>query len=68
MDPMAAALAAAGLCHLVRDRRVYILGTTRWRRPDELIDCGQHVVFIKVDEDQHKRYCVCEETRSCFWP
>jgi hypothetical protein len=33
-------------------------------KPDFQIDCGTHMLYIEVDENQHKSYaCVCEQTR-----
>jgi hypothetical protein len=33
-------------------------------RPDFQIDCGTHMIYIEVDENQHQSYaCECEQTR-----
>jgi hypothetical protein len=34
------------------------------RRPDFVYHCGDHIVIIEVDEDQHKSYSNCGSTRE----
>jgi hypothetical protein len=34
------------------------------RRPDFVYHCGNHIVIIEVDEDQHKSYSNCGSTRE----
>jgi hypothetical protein len=34
------------------------------RRPDFVYHCGNHIVIVEVDEDQHKSYSNCGSTRE----
>ena len=50
--------------YTLTDRRVFVYGLGCIRqRPDFLYDFPTHVVILEVDEDQHKKRSVCDETR-----
>lgn len=49
-------------CTIVRDRRIQ--DGCSARRPDVLIDLGDQLIIVEVDENQHKAYdCSCENKR-----